>query len=73
MYVLQAVISVLSHGKQIKKIENLRKDGEDTKKNQVKSLKVKSGLAKIKCSSVMRSSREWRGNKKESVNLKTEE
>ena len=43
------------------------------KEEPSKSLKLKSRLAKIKCSSVMRSTREWRGKEKASVNLKIEE
>lgn len=38
-----------------------------------KKFKSEKWTSQNKCSSVMRSSREWRGNKKESVNLKTEE
>ena len=62
----------MKKSKQIFKIENLRKDVEDIKKNQVKSLELRNEIAKIK-SSVMGSTTEWRGNKKQSVNLKMEE
>lgn len=62
----------MKKSKQIFKIENLRKDVEDIKKNQVKSLELRNETAKIK-SSVMGSTTEWRGNKKGSVNLKMEE